>query len=138
MGKVQGAWRPDLRIPDEKLAEVFDRGFTVVEGFLDHATLSAAQDALWDIYPTPQAYFANPAAYPQFADDQFAGLRFFPYPSWASFRVSLSRKPSTTVKPRSNTSAKFASGIRKSGLLAPSTLPVLPCLGRKPARALDH
>ena len=24
-----------MRIPDEKLAEVFDRGFTVVEGFLD-------------------------------------------------------------------------------------------------------
>ena len=35
-----------MRILDEKLAEVFDRGFTVVEGFLDKATLSDAQDAL--------------------------------------------------------------------------------------------
>ncbi len=76
-------------MPDAKLAEVFDRGFTVVEGFLDPATLSAAQDALWEIYPTPQAYFANPGAYPQFADDQFAGLRFFPYPSWALNRVAV-------------------------------------------------
>ena len=29
-----------MRIPDEKLAEVFDRGFTVVEGFLDKPTLA--------------------------------------------------------------------------------------------------
>jgi hypothetical protein len=34
-----------MRIPDEKLAQVFDRGFTVVEGFLDRTTLSDAQDA---------------------------------------------------------------------------------------------
>src|SRR5689334_880403 len=78
-----------MRIPDEKLAEVFDRGFTVVEGFLDKATLGAAQDALWEIYPRPEDYFANPDAYPKFAKSQFAGLRFFPYPSWALNRIAV-------------------------------------------------
>ena len=78
-----------MRIPDENLAEVFDRGFTVVEGFLDKATLGAAQDALWEVYPRPEAYFADPGAYPDYATGQFAGLRFFPYPSWALNRVAV-------------------------------------------------
>ncbi|HEY8616877.1 phytanoyl-CoA dioxygenase family protein [Phenylobacterium sp.] len=78
-----------MRIPDAKLAEVWDRGFTVVEGFLDRETLSAAQDALWEIYPTPAAYFADPGAYAKFTRSQFAGLRFFPYPSWALNRVAV-------------------------------------------------
>jgi hypothetical protein len=78
-----------VRIPDEKLAEVWDRGFTVVESFLDKDTLSAAQDALWEIYPRPEAYFADPSAYPKFAKSQFAGLRLFPYPSWALNRVTV-------------------------------------------------
>ncbi|HVN02096.1 MAG TPA: phytanoyl-CoA dioxygenase family protein [Caulobacteraceae bacterium] len=78
-----------MRIPDAKLAEVWDRGFTVVEGFLDKETLSAAQDALWGIYPRPEDYFANPDAHPRFARSQFAGLRFFPYNSWALNRIPV-------------------------------------------------
>jgi hypothetical protein len=78
-----------MRIPDENLAEVFDRGFTVMEGFLDKATLRDAQDALWEIYPRPEDYFANPDAYPAFTTSQFAGLRFFPYPSWALNKVAV-------------------------------------------------
>jgi ectoine hydroxylase-related dioxygenase (phytanoyl-CoA dioxygenase family) len=68
-----------VRVPEAKLAEVWDRGFTVVEGFLDAETLAAAQAGLWDIYPRPEAYFADPSAYPRFARSQFSGLRFFPY-----------------------------------------------------------
>ena len=78
-----------MRIPDAKLAEVWDRGFTVVESFLDAETLAAAQEALWDIYPRPEAYFADPAAYSKFTRSQFAGLRFFPYNSWALNRVAV-------------------------------------------------
>jgi hypothetical protein len=78
-----------MRIPDQNLAEVSDRGFTVVEGFLDAATLAAAQEALWAIYPRPEDYFADPGAYPKFARSQFAGLRFFPYPSWAINQVCV-------------------------------------------------
>jgi Phytanoyl-CoA dioxygenase (PhyH) len=78
-----------MRIPDEKLAEIWDRGFTVVESFLDAETLSAAQEALWGIYPRPEAYFANPEAHSKFTRSQFAGLRFFPYNSWALNRVAV-------------------------------------------------
>jgi hypothetical protein len=78
-----------MRIPDAKLAEVWDHGFTVVESFLDPETLSAAQEALWGIYPRPEAYFADPAAHSKFTRSQFAGLRFFPYNSWALNRVAV-------------------------------------------------
>ena len=78
-----------MRIPDAKLAEVWDRGFTVVENFLDPETLAAAQEALWGYYPRPEAYFADPEAYPKFASSQFAGLRLYPYNSWALNRVPV-------------------------------------------------
>jgi hypothetical protein len=78
-----------MRIPDAKLAEIWDRGFTVVENFLDAETLAAAQAALWDIYPTPEAYFADPEAHATFARSQFAGLRLFPYGSWALNRIPV-------------------------------------------------
>jgi ectoine hydroxylase-related dioxygenase (phytanoyl-CoA dioxygenase family) len=78
-----------MRVPDHKLAEVWDRGFTLVEGFVDAETLGAAQAALWDLYPRPQDYFANPEAYPRYARSQFAGLKFFPYPSWALNRLAV-------------------------------------------------
>jgi hypothetical protein len=78
-----------MRVSDEKLAEAWDRGFTVVEGFLDAETLGAAQDAMWGLYPRPEAYFAEPEQYPQFATSQFAGLRNFPYPAWDLNRVPV-------------------------------------------------
>ena len=78
-----------MRVADKKLAEVWDQGFTVVEGFLDAATLKEAQDALWEIYPRPEEYFAEPSKHPKFARSQFSGLRFFPYPSWALNRVAV-------------------------------------------------
>ena len=78
-----------MRIGDEKLAEVWDRGFTVVENYLDADTLKAAQEAMWAIYPTPEAYFAAPETYPEFSKSQFAGLRLFPYPSWDLNRLAV-------------------------------------------------
>ena len=78
-----------MRVNDARLAEVWDRGFTVVEGFLDAETLAAAREALWSVYPTPEAYFADPSAHPRFASSQFAGLRFFPYDTWALNRVAV-------------------------------------------------
>lgn len=68
-----------MRVPDQKLAEVIDRGFTVVEGFLDADALAAAQEGLWAVYPRPEDYFADPEAHARFARGQFAGIRYFPY-----------------------------------------------------------
>ena len=67
-----------MRVSDAKLAEVWDQGFTVVENFLDADTLAAAQAALWTIHPRPEAYFADPDAYPRYAKSQFAGLDLSP------------------------------------------------------------
>ncbi len=78
-----------MRIPDKNLAEVWDKGFTIVEHFLDEETLKGAQDALWDLYPKPEEYFADPSKHAKFAKSQFSGLRFFPYPSWALNRVAV-------------------------------------------------
>ncbi len=78
-----------MRISDEKLAEAWDRGFAVIEGFLDAETLAAARDALWTVFPTPEAYFAAPDDYPEFAASQFAGLRNFPYADWALNRLPV-------------------------------------------------
>jgi hypothetical protein len=78
-----------MRVSDAQLAEVWDRGFTVVEGFLDKATLADAREALWTEYPRPEDYFAEPAAHAKFARSQFAGLRYFPYDSWALNRVAV-------------------------------------------------
>jgi hypothetical protein len=78
-----------MRVSDEKLAEVWDQGFTVVEGFLDADTLKAAQDALWNTYPRPEEYFADPEAHPKYAQSQFGGIRLFPYKDWALNRVPV-------------------------------------------------
>jgi ectoine hydroxylase-related dioxygenase (phytanoyl-CoA dioxygenase family) len=78
-----------MRVKESQLAEVWDRGYTVVEGFLDPQTLAEAQAALWNVYPRPEAYFADPTAHPRFARSQFAGLRFFPYDAWALNRVAV-------------------------------------------------
>lgn len=78
-----------MRVSDEKLAEVWDQGFTVVEDFLDLETLKAAQDALWGTYPKPEDYFANPEAYRKFSKSQFSGLRLFPYHAWGLNRVAV-------------------------------------------------
>ena len=78
-----------MRVSEAQLAQVWDQGFTVVEGFLDAETLKAAQEALWAIYPKPDDYFADPASHPQFARSQFAGLRYFPYGDWALNRIPV-------------------------------------------------
>ncbi len=71
-----------MRVPDEKLAEVWDRGWTVVEGFLAPEVLAAAQNALWSLYPKPETFFAKPERYTEYTISQFAGVRPFPYPAW--------------------------------------------------------
>jgi ectoine hydroxylase-related dioxygenase (phytanoyl-CoA dioxygenase family) len=78
-----------MRVPDENLAEVWDRGFTIVENFLDPDTLAAARKALWDVYPKPEDYFRAPEDHPGLSRGQFAGLRLFPYSPWALNRLAV-------------------------------------------------
>lgn len=68
-----------MRVPDDALDALRHRGFATVPDFIGGDRLSAAQAAVATIYPTRDAYFADPGAYPQFAASQFAGIRYFPY-----------------------------------------------------------
>jgi hypothetical protein len=78
-----------MRVSDDTLDEVRDRGFVVVEGFLSENELRAAQDALWLHFPQPADYFAEPAAHADVAGSQFAGVREFPYRSWDLNRLAF-------------------------------------------------
>jgi hypothetical protein len=78
-----------MRIPDKNLAEIWDQGWTVVEGFLDPDTLKEAQAALWGIYPRPEEYFRTAFRHSRFTRSQFAGIRYFPYPTWALNKVAV-------------------------------------------------
>ncbi len=78
-----------MRVPDSKLAEIWDRGFTVVEGFIDGESLREAREALWRIHPRPQDYFAAPEKYPQYGKSQFAGIRLFPFDAWELNRLCV-------------------------------------------------
>jgi hypothetical protein len=71
-----------MRVPDATLAQVRERGFALMEGFLGDAELQAAREALWLHFPRPQDYFADPGRYAHYAASQFAGVEEFPYRSW--------------------------------------------------------
>ena len=78
-----------MRVSDATLAEVRERGFSLMEGFLSVAELSAAREALWLHFPRPQDYFADPDAYARYAASQFAGVEEFPYRSWDLNRLAV-------------------------------------------------
>jgi hypothetical protein len=71
-----------MRVPDATLAQVRERGFALMEGFLGDAELQAAREALWLHFPRPQDYFADPGSHAHYAASQFAGVEEFPYRSW--------------------------------------------------------
>ena len=78
-----------MRVPDATLAEVRERGFSLLEGFLSHEELAAAREALWLHFPRPTEYFEDPAAFPRYAGSQFAGVEEFPYRSWDLNRLAV-------------------------------------------------
>ena len=78
-----------MRVPDATLAEVRERGFSLMEGFLSDAELAAAREALWLHFPRPQDYFADPDAFSRYAASQFAGVEEFPYRSWDLNRLAV-------------------------------------------------
>ena len=78
-----------MRVPDKNLAEIWDRGFTIVENFIDKDSLAAAREALWTIHPRPEEYFADPSKYPKYAKSQFAGIQLFPFDKWELNRLAV-------------------------------------------------
>jgi phytanoyl-CoA dioxygenase PhyH len=78
-----------MRVSDATLAEVRERGFSLMEGFLGIDELSAARDALWLHFPRPEDYFADPDRFARYATSQFAGVEEFPYRSWDLNRLPV-------------------------------------------------
>ena len=68
-----------MRVPDEVLDEVRERGYAVLPGFLSGHELAYAQAGLWSRYPRPEEYFADPAAHAALTATQFSGMRHYPY-----------------------------------------------------------
>jgi hypothetical protein len=56
-------------------------GFVIVPNVLSGDELAAAQAGVWDDFPTPAQYFADPIAFAHLTSTPFAGLVNFP---WAS------------------------------------------------------
>ena len=63
-----------MRVSDATLAEVRERGFSLMKGFLSDAELAAAREALWLHFPRPEDYFADSDAFARYAASQFAGV----------------------------------------------------------------
>ena len=78
-----------MRVPDATLDEVRDRGFSLLEDFLDGEELAAARAALWKHFPRPEEYFDDPGSFGRFAGSQFAGVEEFPYRSWDLNRLAV-------------------------------------------------
>ena len=78
-----------MRVSDATLAEVRERGFSLVEGFLGPEELAAAQDALWLHFPKPSDYFADASRFARYGASQFAGVEEFPYRSWDLNRLAV-------------------------------------------------
>lgn len=76
-----------MRITDEQLAAIDERGFAIVEGFLARDELAAAQACLSQNFPEPAEYFARPECFPDFSASQFAGLRKYPFHGWELNRL---------------------------------------------------
>jgi ectoine hydroxylase-related dioxygenase (phytanoyl-CoA dioxygenase family) len=78
-----------MRLPDAKIAEIFDRGYTIMEGFIDAESLKEAQEALWTIHPRPEEYFADPSKHEKYAKSQFAGIQLFPFGDWRLSKLAV-------------------------------------------------
>jgi hypothetical protein len=76
-----------MHISDHHLDEVRNRGYTVVENFVEPDLLAAAQANLWDIYPHPEKYFSDPAAHANLVRGQFSAMQYFPFPGSALNRL---------------------------------------------------
>jgi ectoine hydroxylase-related dioxygenase (phytanoyl-CoA dioxygenase family) len=80
---------PVVRVADSALDAVRERGFALVEGFLEPDELRAAQQALRLHYPSADEYFADPDRYAHYGASQFAGVEEFPYRSWDLNRLAI-------------------------------------------------
>jgi len=78
-----------VHIDEAVLDSVRRSGYAVVEGFLGDDELAEARAALFELFPAPERYFADPEAFADLVRHPFAGLRVGPLPSWALNRIAF-------------------------------------------------
>ena len=78
-----------MHISDDFLDQVRTTGFAIMEQFLSPDEVRAAREALFEIHPTPEQYFADPASYQHLVASQFSGLTLAPFPSWELNRLAF-------------------------------------------------
>ena len=78
-----------MHIGDDILDAVRSNGYAVMEGFLTADELAAARAGVFDEFPTPDDYFADPDQFRNLVKHQFAGLRLGPFTSWPLTRLTF-------------------------------------------------
>lgn len=78
-----------MHLGDDVLEAVRTNGYAVVENFLTADELGAARGGLFDEFPEPAEYFADPERYRHLVKHQFAGLRLGPFTSWPLTRLAF-------------------------------------------------
>ena len=78
-----------MHISDDVLAAVRSDGYAVMEGFLAADEVAAARAGLFDEFPQPDDYFAEPQKYRHLVKHQFAGLRLGLFNSWSLTRMAF-------------------------------------------------
>ncbi len=77
-----------MRLDQTHLESLDTQGFVIVEGFLDRDEVERAQSAMFEIFPRPEQYFADPGRWPEFGESQFTGIRHLPY-GWDLDRLAF-------------------------------------------------
>ena len=77
-----------MRLEQTHLDELEHRGFVIVEGFLTNDEVERARSVMFEIFPTPEQYFAGPENWPEFECSQFSGIRLPSY-GWDLDRLAF-------------------------------------------------
>ena len=78
-----------MRVPDSHLEAVHRDGFGILPGFLSDDEVAAARAGLFEVFPSPDDYFADPERYAHLVAHSFAGLRRGPLDSWDVDRIAF-------------------------------------------------
>ncbi|MGZ6982819.1 MAG: phytanoyl-CoA dioxygenase family protein, partial [Ilumatobacteraceae bacterium] len=76
-----------LVLSEEQLHRFDDDGFVLVPDVLDRDEAEALLHGAWEQFPSPQQYFADPAAFAHLTSTPFSGLANFPWTSAALNRL---------------------------------------------------
>jgi hypothetical protein len=71
----------------EQLERFDSDGFVIVPDVLSSSEVSTLQDGVWENFPPPEQYFADPKAFAHLTSTPFSGLANFPWASAALNRL---------------------------------------------------